>query len=187
MLAGLLYKTLCPATPHCLHPLPPRSLSSLILPQSPMAPAVRRRPATPPEDSSSWEASVRRHGSPLKRMVHVASLVGVRTPPTTCSTTAARRQLLPVAVVAANTPAAAEAATPPSSVFATTPSSGCGVITRAATKARMREVESPREGGGASGHAREEAHRRRGRRRSHNGGVECRDLRRVPSLRGGVS
>ena len=80
--------------------------------------------------------------SPLKRVVHVASLVGVRTPPTTRSTTAARRQLLPVAAMAATTPSAARAATPPSSIFAMTPPSGCGVITRAATKARMREVES---------------------------------------------
>ena len=105
-----------------------------------MAPAVRRRPATPPEDSSSWEASPRRRGSPLKRVVHVASLVGVRTPPTTRSAT--QRLLLPVAAVAATTPDAARAATPSSSIFATTPPSGCGVITRAATKARMREVES---------------------------------------------
>ena len=55
---------------------------------------------------------------------------------------AARRQLLPVAAMAATMPTATGAATPPSSVFATTPPSGGGVITRSVTKAQMREVEA---------------------------------------------
>ena len=106
MLTGLLYKPSRPASPASHFPLPPCSLSRLLLPQSPMAPVRRRRSATPPssEDSSSWEATPRRRHSPRCSVVRVASLLGVGGTPTTHSAAAARRQLLPAAV----------AATPPS-------------------------------------------------------------------------
>ena len=66
MLTGLLYKPSWPASPASHFPLPPCSLSCLLLPQSPMAPVHRRRSATPPlsEDSSSWVATPRWRCSP---------------------------------------------------------------------------------------------------------------------------
>lgn len=96
MLISLLYKPSRPASPASHFPLPPCSLSCLLLPKLAMAPDRRRCSATPPssEHSSSWEATPRRWHSPRHSVVHAASQLGVRGTHTTCSAASARRQLL---------------------------------------------------------------------------------------------
>ena len=94
------------------------------------------------------EATPRRRRSPRCSVVRVASLLGVRGTPTTCSAAGARRQLLPVAVAAtppskarAIAHSAAAARRREMAVVAATPLSATVAITRSATAARRREAE----------------------------------------------
>ena len=69
MLTSLLYKPSRPASPTSHFPLPPCSLSRLLLPQSAMAPDHHHRSATPPHQSTAPAGRLHRGGGVVPEVV----------------------------------------------------------------------------------------------------------------------